>query len=255
MRILSGVILTLLVLGIGGVSYVYSGLYNVAASDEHTALGKWVLHTTMDNSVSASAEGIDVPDLTGNDMVQQGGRAYDSLCAACHLKPGMESTVLRAGLNPMPPALTEPIHWEPAEQFWIVKHGVKMTGMPAWGETHGDEELWEMVAFVQRLPELSEQEYNALVSPSASSSEQTDDEHAQDDGHDHEHGNMNAMMGSSSNGSEASHDDGHDHEHGDMSGMMDSSESGANQESDSESTESSQEDAEADDHYADGHSH
>ena len=39
----------------------------------------------------------------------------------------------------------------PAEQFWIIKHGVKMTGMPAWGVTHDDEMLWDVVALVRKL--------------------------------------------------------------------------------------------------------
>jgi|TARA_R110000796_G_scaffold24007_1_gene68656 mono/diheme cytochrome c family protein len=211
----------------------------------------------MHNSVKAAVGDMTVPDLSDNDMIQQGASAYDSLCAACHLKPGLKDTVLRAGLNPMPPNLTEQGHWGPAEQFWIVKHGIKMTGMPAWGATHEDEELWEMVAFLKTLPELSEQEYNALIRPNeTSSSRQTGNGHAQDDGHDHDHGDMSGMIDSSTNEVEASNDDGHDHDHGEMNGMMGSPESGTTEEiSSSESTPPDRNEAELDDHYADGHAH
>ena len=279
MRMIYGAVLTLIVLAVGGVAIVYSGAYNVAASDEHTALGKWVMHTTMHNSVKASADDITAPDLNDSSLIKQGASAYDSLCAACHLKPGLEDTVLRAGLNPMPPNLTKQDHWGPEEQFWIIKHGIKMTGMPAWGKTHEDQELWEMVAFLQRLPGLSEQEYRELVQPAGSSTSGQ-----ADDGHDHEHGDMNAMMGSSSNAASDDHhgqDDGHDHEHGNMSGMMGAPSKTSDQQgdghahdhgdmggeekvatpdsqakaSDTTSPASAKEDAEPDDHYADGHTH
>ncbi|SDL48210.1 Cytochrome C oxidase, cbb3-type, subunit III [Modicisalibacter muralis] len=238
MKLVYGVILALIALAAGGVAFVYSGVYDVAASDEHTPLGEWVIHTTMHNSIESQASDVTVPDLDGRDMVAQGARAYDALCAACHLKPGLEETALRAGLNPMPPALTQPIHWGPAAQFWIVKHGIKMTGMPAWGATHEDGELWEIVAFLQQLPELSEQEYAALVNPGDSpSGERAGEGHARNDGHDHTHGDMSGMMGDSSKQAAASHSD--------MDGM-DSSISGAAQETGKKGSS---------DHYADGHTH
>lgn len=77
----------------------------------------------------------------------------------------MESTALREGLNPKPPRLTEhAAHHGLKEQFWIVKHGIKMTGMPAWGETHTDEELWDTVAFVSKSPKMSPEAFQNYVS-------------------------------------------------------------------------------------------
>nr|WP_299245805.1 cytochrome c [uncultured Halomonas sp.] len=263
MRLLYGMLLMLLLLALGAVAFIYSGLYNVAASDAHTGLTQWALHTTMHSSVEARAEEIEVPKLDDQEMVAQGARSYDALCVACHMKPGAEETVLRAGLNPKPPALPSGEVGNPAQQFWIVKHGIKMTGMPAWGETHKDQELWEMVAFLQKLPELSEQQYTALVEPGKTASSGQ-----ADDGHDHEHGDMSSMMGSSpSKGSGGQADDGHDHEHGDMSAMMGSSAtkkeeassdepSSAAMASEGDEEEARKDSAKSEDgHYDDGHSH
>ena len=86
MRLLLGAILALIVLAVGTAAFVYSGIYNVAASNDHTAIGKWTLHKTMHNSVKAADGDMTVPDLSDNDMIQQGASAYDSLCADCHLK-------------------------------------------------------------------------------------------------------------------------------------------------------------------------
>ncbi|MDX1458749.1 MAG: cytochrome c [Marinobacter sp.] len=187
MRFFYGVATTVAAFGITGFGFIYSGAYNVAASEDHSAIGNWVMHQTMHNSVEARADELTVPEnLTDVTMIENGARAYDALCSACHLKPGQAESLLREGLNPTPPNLINAGHWGPAEQFWIIKHGVKMTGMPAWGGSHSDQELWELTAFLQELPKLSSEQYSALVTPPAG-------EAMHDDGHDHDHGNMHSM--------------------------------------------------------------
>ncbi|MFC3292848.1 c-type cytochrome [Modicisalibacter luteus] len=250
MRILLGAMLALLLLALSGVAYIYSGAYNVAASDAHTPWVEWAFHETMHNSVEEHAEGINVPDLDDDQLIAKGARAYQQMCVSCHLRPGLENTILRQGLNPKPPVLAEEGHWAPAEQFWIVKHGIKMSSMPAWGETHDDQALWEIVAFLQRLPGLSEPQYLALISSGDGST-------AQDDGHDHSHGDMSAMMEEPSQGhhaqGEGAHGDGAQpgHHEGTDEPETASPPSGAQPSTQQEPTSSAQED----DHYADGHTH
>jgi mono/diheme cytochrome c family protein len=89
----------------------------------------------------------------------------------------MAENEMRPGMNPRPPVLWREPADEPAEQFWVIKHGIKMTGMPAWGVTHSDQEIWNMVAFLQILPSLSPQRYRALTMEAAGH-------------HDHDHMNM-----------------------------------------------------------------
>ncbi|MFC4260280.1 c-type cytochrome [Marinobacter lacisalsi] len=251
MRFLYGVLTTLIILSLGGVLFIYSGLFNVAASEDHSALETWMFHTAMHRSVKARAGDVEVPDdLVTEERVRRGARAYDQLCAACHLKPGQSDSLIRKGLNPTPPTLDKEGHWSAGEQFWIIKHGVKMTGMPAWGETHEDEALWELTAFLQRYPSLSEQQYAALVQPDASGAGPADD------GHDHEHTNMSAMTGS-----EPDHDDdAADHHSGD-DGHHDQGGEEAGMNEDQGQTDEKAQAAEAgtsqdeDDHYSDGHTH
>ena len=75
----------------------------------------------------------------------------------------MKRTEISQGLYPRAPELRRGTDLTPAEQFWIVKHGVKMTGMPAWGITHDDELLWDVVAFVRKLPEMTPEQYETMV--------------------------------------------------------------------------------------------
>jgi hypothetical protein len=83
----------------------------------------------------------------------------------------MKRTEMARGLYPRAPELRRRTHPDPAEDFWVVKHGIKMTGMPAWGVTHSDELLWDVVAFLQKLPELTAEQYQALVKSAPSHDE------------------------------------------------------------------------------------
>jgi plastocyanin/mono/diheme cytochrome c family protein len=150
---------------------IYSGIYNIAADDSHFDMVRWTLATAKRNSVAQYAENIVAPqDLAAEARVQAGAQMYRETCVQCHLAPGMSPTPLHEGLKPTPPKFAEGLpDFAPRELFWIVKHGYKMTGMPAWGKTHTDEEIWDAVAFLARLPNLSSSEYADLLSAASSS--------------------------------------------------------------------------------------
>src|SRR5580658_9300957 len=103
--------------------------------------------------------GITVPSLNEPGHVADGAADYDAMCTSCHLAPGMAENEMRPGLYPKPPNLAEIPALPPAVQFWVIKHGIKMSGMSAWGKTHSDDEIWNMVAFLQKLPKLTPGEY------------------------------------------------------------------------------------------------
>ena len=152
----------LVLLGVVVVA-VYSGLYNVAADVPHTQPVYWLLETVRERSVVARAREIVVPnDLTEANRISRGAGQYAEMCSACHLEPGMERTEISRGLYPRAPDLRRKTDLTAGEQFWVVKHGVKMTGMPAWGVTHSDELLWDVVALLRKLPELTKEQYEAL---------------------------------------------------------------------------------------------
>src|SRR4029450_5135329 len=124
----------------------------------------WLLETLRGRSVATRSRDIVVPnDLNDPNRISKGAGEYAEMCSGCHLAPGMERTEISRGLYPRAPELRRKTDLTPAEQFWIVKHGVKMTGMPAWGVTHNDELLWDVVAFVRKLPELTPEQYETLV--------------------------------------------------------------------------------------------
>jgi len=143
---------------------IYAGLYNIAADVPHTQPVYWLLETARERSIAVRARDIVVPnDLDDANRVSKGAGQYSEMCSGCHLAPGMKRTEISQGLYPRAPELRRGTDLTSAEQFWIVKHGVKMTAMPAWGVTHDDELLWDVVAFVRKLPELTPEQYEALV--------------------------------------------------------------------------------------------
>jgi len=163
MKILIGALLTLVILIVGSIIFIYSGLYNVSAINKETGIMRWVLNTTSDKSVEHYAKDISVPNLTDPLMIKEGFEHYDEMCVSCHGAPGKEESELSKGLNPHAPYLARSArHMDPKELFWVTKNGIKMTGMPAWGKTHSDEKIWAMVAFMKKLPDMNAEEYEKM---------------------------------------------------------------------------------------------
>jgi mono/diheme cytochrome c family protein len=165
MRILFSTLLVLLILIALAVLFLFSGLYNVAAVQPHSPFIHWLLATMRDQSVAKHSQTIQSPSLSDPQLAQAGFREYHAMCFSCHSAPGDELSELAQGLNPPPPKLdAEEVQVRSdAELYWIIKNGIRMTGMPAFGPTHKEETLWSIVAFLRRLPNLTPQEYKAMV--------------------------------------------------------------------------------------------
>ncbi len=185
MKIVLGAVLTLVVLGIVGAIVLFSGAYNIAASEPHNGLTRWAVHNLTERSIESRADQVQVPPLGDSAQLAEGFVHYDEMCVICRGAPGVERSEIGAGLNPRPPRLDRRAE-DPAAAFWILKHGIKMTGMPAFGETHSDEQLWGIVAILQRLPELSPDEY-AAMRPSSGEGAGAGSTHIHADGSSHVH--------------------------------------------------------------------
>ena len=113
-------------------------------------------------AIAHHARAISIPELDNPQLILKGAGQYAAMCTACHLAPNMKDSELRDGLYPLPPNLSK-VRVDPRVAFWVIKHGIKMSGMPAWGATHDDATIWSMVAFLQKLPDLSPQQYQDRV--------------------------------------------------------------------------------------------
>jgi len=177
MKTVLTVVVVLVVLALAALGFISSGVYDVAASTPDKDFVSWALRRTQHHSVERRAEGIQVPRLDDPEMIKTGLVHYQEMCATCHGAPGIKMSEIGAGLNPTPPNLIRSTRdMSAAEVYWIVKNGIRMTGMPAFGPTHDEPTLWAITAFVKQLPTMTPQQYQALAPAHAEA------------GEEHEHG-------------------------------------------------------------------
>lgn len=162
------VLLVLAALGVflgipGALGFIYFGVYNIAATEQHTQPVLWLLATAMKHSVRQRAARLVVPVLSDAGMVERGFCNYRAKCLQCHGAPGVGMDDVGRGMTPAPNNLVQTgREWTPAMIFWVTKHGAKMTGMPSWKYKFTDDELWDITAFVHRMPRLPPADYAAM---------------------------------------------------------------------------------------------
>jgi len=166
--VIKTVAITLMVLALGGVAggiaFLIGGYYNISATSQHIPVVYQVLTKGLEQSVRFHARDIKAPPLDDKGMVQRGAQIYQTSCVQCHGAPGIAPQGIGMGMQPVPGPLVDANRkWEAQELYWIVRHGIKMTGMPAWEYRMSEEQLWETVAFMQHLPEMKPADYRAMT--------------------------------------------------------------------------------------------
>lgn len=142
------------------LAVVMTGAFNTTASTLHSRPIAWAMHATMIHSVRREAGKLPPPPQFTTADVLAGAKLYDANCAACHGGPGIARAPWIGGMTPAPPFLLDAAQqFTPNELYWIVRHGVKMTGMPAWEQTLSQRDVWNLVAFLTALPHMSAAAY------------------------------------------------------------------------------------------------
>ena len=170
-----------------------SGMYNMAATEKHWTVTEKIIAWVRDSSIEARAKDQQVPALDNEQMRLQGAEHYNAMCTICHLAPGMKPTELSLGLYPQAPKFFERLpSKDPVERqkhaksyFWVIKNGLKMTAMPAWGLTHDDDSIWAMVAFILDLGTMTPEQYLHVMQ--SAKVQIQDHSHTDDENHSHEH--------------------------------------------------------------------
>jgi mono/diheme cytochrome c family protein len=151
--------------GIGAAIFFFGGFFSVAANHPDPDIVNWALVRVRVASIARHATDQPPASLDDPALVRAGARAYSQRgCINCHGGPGLEPAQFSDGLNP-PPNLKKVVNdLLPQELFWVIKNGIKMTGMPSFGSVSPplpDQEIWSMVAFLKGLPSVSDADYKA----------------------------------------------------------------------------------------------
>ena len=169
MRILAAIGALAIIFGIGATVFFFGGFYNVAGTAEDPAIVRWALVKVRMAAINRYAH--DQPPASINDAasVQAGAKAFSALgCTNCHGAPGVSWAKFSEGLHPDPPDLKEVVDVTPSQLFWVIKNGINMTGMPSFSLAGAkDDEIWSIVAFLKKLPNISEADYRAWTAPAA----------------------------------------------------------------------------------------
>lgn len=180
-RVILTVIVTLVVVLAIPLIVFAVGLVDMGAATGPGPIEEAVAGFAVERSVASRAPEKANPFAGDAQAISTGLDHYAAMCARCHGGPGVKPQPFALGLNPPAPDLQESAkEMTDGELFWITKHGIRMTGMPAFGVTHEDEEIWKIAAIIKQLPKLSAEQKRRL-------SQQSQDGHGHHEGgHDSE---------------------------------------------------------------------
>jgi mono/diheme cytochrome c family protein len=141
----------------------FSASLYIGADKPHSAFAAWILHGVMKRSVKYHCRTLNPPQ-TNDTLIKLGFDHFHAMCVTCHGAPGFEQSEIGRGLTPPPPNLQKALSkWNSTEIYWIVEHGIKMTGMPSFGVTHSKESLNAIVSFLRLFSSMSTDDYAGLV--------------------------------------------------------------------------------------------
>jgi mono/diheme cytochrome c family protein len=170
MRILAVIGALAIIAGIGAAVFFFGGFYSVAGTAEDPAIVRWALIKVRSASIDRHAQDRPPASISDSANVQAGAKAFAAHgCANCHGAPGVNWAKYSEGLHPDPPDLKEVVdHLSPSQLFWVIKNGINMTGMPSFALAGvKDDEIWSIVAFLKKLPGVSEADYKGWTAPPA----------------------------------------------------------------------------------------
>jgi mono/diheme cytochrome c family protein len=154
-------------LGIATAAWVISGgHFDVSVAAQLPRPVHDLVHLTRVNAVKREVRDLEAQpaDLDDRSRLLQAVALFQADCSGCHQPPEQAPPALARNLNPPPADLTEAAEKRSLEElFWVSKHGIRMSAMPAWGRSRSDTELWAVATLIQRFPQMSGAQYRALL--------------------------------------------------------------------------------------------
>jgi mono/diheme cytochrome c family protein len=170
MRLLAVIGALAIIVGVGAAVFFLGGFYSVAGTQEDPGIVHWALVQVRTASIDRHASDAPPANINDPETVKAGARAFAALgCANCHGAPGVTWAKFSEGLHPDPPDLKDVAdELTPSQLFWVIKNGINMTGMPSFALAGAkDDEIWTVVAFVKKLPSVSDADYKTWTASSA----------------------------------------------------------------------------------------
>ncbi len=193
MKFIFGVIVGILIVIAVPAAMILTGNFSMSATSKPTLMEQKAGSWAWLQSAKKNAPKVKNPSIDDPSALDEGLDHYKENCVVCHGAPGVESGEIGKGLNPPAPVLDLPVVQQltDGELFWTIKNGIRMSGMPAFGPTHLDDEIWSIVTFVRHLPQLTEKEKAELREATEEKEHhheaENEAEHAAPHTHTHQH--------------------------------------------------------------------
>jgi mono/diheme cytochrome c family protein len=156
--VIAGVLLTLIVGLIVAYALVESGRIPANADAAPGALEKWMARTSLRATMHREAPSEANPVALNEQNLLEGLRLYARNCAVCHgsAKGNAAASPIAKGLYQKPPQFaSHGVERDPeGESFWKIKHGIRLTGMPSFGATLSDTDIWKIALFLKHMDKL-----------------------------------------------------------------------------------------------------
>ena len=155
---IAGVIASILIAAIIAYAVLKSGLIPANADANPGGLELWAAGTSLDATLRKEAPRAPNPVALNDANLIEGVNLYGQHCAICHGTAAGESSAspIAKGLYPAPPQLAaEGVEDDPdGVSYWKIKHGIRLTGMPAWGRSLTDRQIWTLALFLKHMDKL-----------------------------------------------------------------------------------------------------
>jgi mono/diheme cytochrome c family protein len=175
MRVLAVIGALAILAAVAAAVFFLGGYYNVAASQEDPGVVRWALTQVRTASIARYAQDPAPTNINDPETVKAGARTFSTIgCVNCHGAPGVKWAKFSEGLHPDPPDLKDVVgEATPSQLFWVIKNGINMTGMPSFAAAGAkDNDIWAVVAFLKKLPSVSEADYKAWTTSASPTQQQ-----------------------------------------------------------------------------------
>ena len=150
-----GIIATLAAIFLAGLTIVKMGLVNFSADQPSSDSEKHLARSAVDASTDRHAPELNNPLPANEDTIVSGANLYMNHCAGCHGVPSNKDSVFADAFNPpVPVFFKDAPDMSPNQNFYIIRHGIRWTGMPAWDKTLNDIQIWQLVTFLSNIEKL-----------------------------------------------------------------------------------------------------
>jgi mono/diheme cytochrome c family protein len=154
-NVVLGILFTLAALFVGTYWCLQMGYVNFAADQRPSSFERHLAMAAMDASADRRAPQQKNPVPPTEQYVVAGAKLYVDHCAGCHGLPSKPESQFARSFNPPAPGFFKDApDMAENQNFCIIQHGVRWTGMPAWGGTLNDAQIWQTVTFLSNIEKL-----------------------------------------------------------------------------------------------------